>query len=176
MSNQPPNTAAVKPRMAPSEKDSAVASTAMKMRGAGAVDHARQQIAAEIVGAQPMRRRHRLPDVADDLADGRRARSTARRSPPARTAPSAPGRSARGMGMRLMSSMPPPSLRMPEPRIGDDRRYVRDDVEADIDGGEDQADRLHHRHVALGDVVDQILPHARDRRRSPRPRRRRRSR
>ena len=31
MSNQPPTTAAVKPRMAPSEKDSAVASTAMKI-------------------------------------------------------------------------------------------------------------------------------------------------
>ena len=31
VSNQPPNTAAEKPRIAPSEKDSAVASTAMKI-------------------------------------------------------------------------------------------------------------------------------------------------
>ena len=49
---------------------------------------------------------------------------------------------------------------MPEPRIGDDRGDVGDDVERDIDCGEDQAAGLHHRHVALGDVVDQILPHA----------------
>ena len=50
---------------------------------------------------------------------------------------------------------------MPEPRIGDDRGDVGDDVQPDVDGGEDQADGLHHGHVALGDVVDQILAHAR---------------
>src|SRR3990170_3376735 len=62
-----------------------------------------------------------------------------------------------GMGMRFMSSTAPPLFRMSETRIGDDRRYVRNDVQADVDGGEDQADRLHHRHVAFGDVVDEIL-------------------
>ncbi|WIW57005.1 hypothetical protein LRP31_33200 (plasmid) [Mesorhizobium mediterraneum] len=38
-----------------------------EQRDAGAIDHAGQQIAAEIVGAQPIGRRHRLPHIADDL-------------------------------------------------------------------------------------------------------------
>lgn len=35
--------------------------------GGGAVDHAREEIATEIIGAEKMRARQRIPDVADDL-------------------------------------------------------------------------------------------------------------
>src|SRR5690606_11358424 len=63
-------------------------------------------------------------------------------------------------GIVLRFSMSTPSFRMPEAWIGDDRGDVRDDVQADIDGGEYEPDRLHDRNVAFRHMVDKILPHA----------------
>ncbi len=49
---------------------------------------------------------------------------------------------------------------MPQARIGGDGDNIGDQVQADIDGSEDKPHGLHHRNVALRDVIDQILPHA----------------
>src|SRR6516165_10979641 len=45
-------------------------------------------------------------------------------------------------------------------RGGEEGHDVRDDVDEDIKGGEEQDDHLDHRHVAVGDGVDQALPDA----------------
>src|SRR5690554_583667 len=66
---------------------------------------------------------------------------------------SAPGGMVLKFSMRRL-------FRMPESGIGNDRGYVGNDVQSDVDGREYEADGLHHRYVALRDVVDQILPHA----------------
>ena len=49
---------------------------------------------------------------------------------------------------------------MPQARVGEDRDDVGDEVQPDVDGGEDQTAGLHHRHVAFGDMVDEVLTHA----------------
>ena len=49
---------------------------------------------------------------------------------------------------------------MPQSWIGHDGEDIGRHVEEDVEGGEDQAAGLHHRHVTLGNVINQILPHA----------------
>ena len=42
----------------------------------------------------------------------------------------------------------------PEPRADEDRDDVRGQIEPDVEGGDDQCDRLDHRHVATPDRID----------------------
>ena len=49
---------------------------------------------------------------------------------------------------------------MSEAGIGNNRHDISNDVEGDVNSREHQSAGLHDRHVALGHVVDQILPHA----------------
>src|SRR4051794_3198150 len=57
-----------------------------------------------------------------------------------------PSQALRGMRVNCMVA---PSFRMPQAWIGQDRNHVGNDVEADIDGSEDQPAGLHRRNVAL---------------------------
>ena len=49
---------------------------------------------------------------------------------------------------------------MPQARVGKDRNNVSNHVEQNINGREHKAAGLHNRDITLGDVIDQILPHA----------------
>jgi hypothetical protein len=75
-SAHPPSTAARKPRMAPVVKRQDRGGRGDEDGGAPAIDHPAEQVAADVVGAQQMLGRGRLPHPADDLghAVGRQQR------------------------------------------------------------------------------------------------------
>ena len=107
VSNQPPNTAAEKPSMTPSEKESAVAERGDEEGDAGAIDHARQADRGRDCRCPASESaEHRLPDVADDLGHRRwgaiSGAKTADQHEQRGQHQADPGA---GMGMRLRSSM-----------------------------------------------------------------------
>src|SRR5690606_41917834 len=72
------------------------------------------------------------------------------------TVTSRPMAAPKGTRLKIAIASPP----MPQSRVGEDGNDIGNEIEADIDGGEDKADRLYDRHVPPGVVVTEGLAHA----------------
>ena len=155
-------------------------------RHPGAEDHPAEHVAAETVGAEPVRRARRLEawsvlgqrigggdQVAEDdqqqpgAGDRQARRSSAGGAAPAGggAAGSAGDRSPRP---RRASGRDEPRSRRAHPRIDHAVEHVDDEVERDVHGGDEQADAHHRRQVERGGAEVGVACRSRARRRSAR--------
>ena len=134
---------------------------------ARAFDHARQHVAAEIVGAEPMRRADRCEHVAAAHRASARQQRRAdhgsehperddRQADPARDAeerePTRDSALRAGGGRRVggrSEDMATGSSAVPQPRVGEDAADVGSGHQDQIGGAEEHRAGLHQRHVAL---------------------------
>ena len=147
-------------------------------RDARAVEHAREDVAAEMVGAEPVGRVRRAKAGADVAAQrveggdagrrrGRRAGSARTSAPPIRKERLARRRASasrgRAAGRRGGSERLGAAHSQPHARIDDGVEDVDDEVHGEIDRGEEQQPALDHREVARQDRADDEAADAGDR-------------